>query len=567
MKTYAPVKEKAATPGPTDRRAGPAAPVAVQRKAECACGGGCQRCREAGRSSHAIAVSRPGDSHEREADHVAASVMNSISQRGAHTIAPHTPAASPLRLSLSPLSGSTGSTRGASGQAASAVHDVVRSPGRPIDASTRALMEPRFGRDFSHVHIHADAAAAQSAQAIRAKAYTFGSHIAFAPGHYAPESSEGQRLLAHELAHVVQQEAAGSAPHTIQRAEVDDRSCAGLTDIESDVDTKINAEIAAARSAAGGSSMPASAIPGFLDDVMTRLGKGIVSPMEDFIEALPATKRKLPPNSLKSTKYEDVSAVNRFYMAQTMGMAHVVGSAAKIHGICVGADKLGHFFQEGYIYFQIATDPALGGTTAAAASAGRALEIGREGLAATGVYSNADQAANTAGMKFYNDLKAWPGMTFKIASYLTSSWNEQANPSFYESSVGGVVWNNLLKGKWKGPFTKSAVPSSLTDTNVTLTPTSSGVTGTYEYPAAAPTNHGSISGTVTQNITSVSGTFPGKSPSSATPVSGITINFTWTEGTVSGKGVWTSTDEQTLTGTWGSSASATSGGTWSLKKV
>jgi hypothetical protein len=85
------------------------------------------------------------------------------------------------------------------------IRKVLRCPGQPLDASTRAFMEPRFGYDFSRVRVHADAAAAESAEMINARAYTVRSDVAFAPQMYAPHSREGQKLLAHELVHVVQQ--------------------------------------------------------------------------------------------------------------------------------------------------------------------------------------------------------------------------------------------------------------------------------------------------------------------------------------------------------------------------
>jgi hypothetical protein len=66
-------------------------------------------------------------------------------------------------------------------------------------------MEHQFGHDFSRVRIHADGPAGHSARAVSAQAYTVGSHIAFAPGRYNPDSTPGRRLLAHELAHVIQQ--------------------------------------------------------------------------------------------------------------------------------------------------------------------------------------------------------------------------------------------------------------------------------------------------------------------------------------------------------------------------
>lgn len=87
------------------------------------------------------------------------------------------------------------------------VHDVLSAPGRSLDPTVRRFMESRFGHDFSQVRVHADARAADSAGAVNALAYTVGQDIVFGPGRYAPQTSEGRRLLAHELTHVVQQHA------------------------------------------------------------------------------------------------------------------------------------------------------------------------------------------------------------------------------------------------------------------------------------------------------------------------------------------------------------------------
>lgn len=81
-----------------------------------------------------------------------------------------------------------------------------RGPGRPLEPAVRASAERSFGHDFSQVRIHTDAAAAASAQALNAKAYTAGADLVFGPGAYDPASAEGGWLLAHELAHVVQQD-------------------------------------------------------------------------------------------------------------------------------------------------------------------------------------------------------------------------------------------------------------------------------------------------------------------------------------------------------------------------
>lgn len=97
------------------------------------------------------------------------------------------------------------------------VHEVLRTPGQPLDASTRAVMEPRFGHDFSRVRLHTDSAAAESAKAVNARAYAVGRDVVFAPQMYAPHSSEGRMLLAHELAHTIQQSAAAANARLVQR--------------------------------------------------------------------------------------------------------------------------------------------------------------------------------------------------------------------------------------------------------------------------------------------------------------------------------------------------------------
>lgn len=90
-------------------------------------------------------------------------------------------------------------------QVPSIVHGVLRSPGQSLDAQTRNHMEPRFGHDFSDVRVHTDSQATKSAQAVNALAYTVGRDLVFGAGQYAPGTSKGLQLLAHELTHVVQQ--------------------------------------------------------------------------------------------------------------------------------------------------------------------------------------------------------------------------------------------------------------------------------------------------------------------------------------------------------------------------
>jgi len=97
------------------------------------------------------------------------------------------------------------------------VHDVLRASGHPLDPATLAFMGPRIGHDFSGVRVHLGSTAAQSAQAVGARAFTLGNHIVFGSGQYAPGTTAGRLLLAHELTHVVQQ---GFSPHSASTGEV-----------------------------------------------------------------------------------------------------------------------------------------------------------------------------------------------------------------------------------------------------------------------------------------------------------------------------------------------------------
>lgn len=85
------------------------------------------------------------------------------------------------------------------------VHEVLRSLGQPLDRETRTLMESRFDQDFSQVRLHTDDKAQRSAQAVNALAYTVGNNIVFGAGQHSPRTLTGQKTLAHELTHTLQQ--------------------------------------------------------------------------------------------------------------------------------------------------------------------------------------------------------------------------------------------------------------------------------------------------------------------------------------------------------------------------
>lgn len=89
--------------------------------------------------------------------------------------------------------------------------------GSPLPETTRSFFEPRFGTDFSHVRVHTDSQAAETAKSINAKAFTVGPNIAFANGQYAPESGPGKQLLAHELTHTIQQQSHAAGQQSVSR--------------------------------------------------------------------------------------------------------------------------------------------------------------------------------------------------------------------------------------------------------------------------------------------------------------------------------------------------------------
>ncbi|HEV7240375.1 MAG TPA: DUF4157 domain-containing protein [Thermoanaerobaculia bacterium] len=142
-----------------------------------------------------LKVNTPGDSYEQEADRVAHELSEESCACGGKCSSCSTKRVQ--RKSGAPTAESAD------------VDPILNGPGHALDSHTRSFMEPYFGHDFSRVRVHSDPTAAASADSLGARAYTVGHHLVFGPGEYRPRSAEGQRLLAHELTHVMQQSAAG----------------------------------------------------------------------------------------------------------------------------------------------------------------------------------------------------------------------------------------------------------------------------------------------------------------------------------------------------------------------
>ena len=148
-----------------------------------------------------LGTSAPHDDYEREADRVADDVMRVPEATCAKCQTTH------HHQKYARLAGKRGSgTEIEDLRAPESVRDVLTGPSRPLDPAARSFFETRFGHDFSTVRVHSDSKAAESARAMNAHAYTWGRNIVFDHGRFAPHTEPGARLLAHELAHVVQQQ-------------------------------------------------------------------------------------------------------------------------------------------------------------------------------------------------------------------------------------------------------------------------------------------------------------------------------------------------------------------------
>ncbi len=146
-------------------------------------------------------ISSPEDASEREADRVADAVT-----------APRAASSPPVGRSIMRALRKDG---GGEGPPVAAANDNVEAKikaaavgGKPLSKKTRTLLEPRFGADFSEVRIHDDDQAGKLSSRIGARAFTYGRHIFFNAGQYQPDTPSGQKLLAHELTHTIQQRAA-----------------------------------------------------------------------------------------------------------------------------------------------------------------------------------------------------------------------------------------------------------------------------------------------------------------------------------------------------------------------
>lgn len=155
-----------------------------------------------------LRVSQPGDRDEREAERVAEAVMRSA---GGEPVAN---AGEGQRIQRNE---DTGGTTTVGAQTVQQV-ELLKEDGKRLSPSVRSFFEPRFGRDFGDVRVHAGPMADEATRSFNAEAFTYGKDIVFATGKYDPSTSRGSVLLAHELTHVVQHDKSSSPTTEISRA-------------------------------------------------------------------------------------------------------------------------------------------------------------------------------------------------------------------------------------------------------------------------------------------------------------------------------------------------------------
>ncbi len=279
---------------------------------------------------------------------------------------------------------------------------------------------------------------------------------------------------------------------------------------------------------------------------------------EQWVAQLPAAQRVRPTKAQSKYKFATYNA----WATGNLPLTHSI----RLWGVLIGADKLGHFFQQGYEYFQRVEQT---GNLADAIQYGWGLENTQYGLSSSGVFSNADMRANLQGYHFYEWLRRTNGGgTFTLRRWLDPTWNEEYNTNAYKGDVVVPVWRALLHGSWSGFFTRDVAPREgripirvqWTTLQHGLSLSTSTISGSFNY--TDPQNR-ARSGLLSGNIQ--------YKPFTGNPrhgYRGVRIDYSWRRGPYTGTGVFDSgLRENDIRGTWGSAHNHHDGGTFYLRKV
>ena len=240
-------------------------------------------------------VSQPGDPHEQEVDRVADTVTQ-------------TPDSARTNDATSAADHASDSGAGSGGQA--------------LDAATRAYMEPRFGHDFGQVRVHTDAQAAEAAENIGARAYTVGGDIVFGAGEYAPETTSGRHLLAHELTHVVQQQGDATAASTVQRDPGGEGGAQTPVAVPDDMPTSIEDM---AGKAGDAKSLPDDKLILHVLDMYTSVLDNWLAGLNDFNEAMTNIPNKTEPAGYFGAIAEVFVVAGLGLVGENIGLVYELG--------------------------------------------------------------------------------------------------------------------------------------------------------------------------------------------------------------------------------------------------
>lgn len=341
----------------------------------------------------------------------------------------------------------------------------------------------------------------------------------------------------------------------------------GQADIGPLIDAHLNSVIAAARAATGNNG------PAMVRQVYAALGEPLsLNPMSSNfnvsgIENWVAGQAPMFVNRITQPASKFAGLTYRLWPDN-----RILAPTLLVYGHWIGADKLGHFFQQGWQYYDLV---ARGFTLAQAEQWGHETEAGLGyppgwstpadfipqpfGLLTTGVYSRADREVNRQGYNFYAWLSAAPAAGFTISSYVNRRWSEENNASHYHADVVESVWSRIISGAWNGSFTIFGDPANPT---IQVTVQLARAAGASSVAAGTPVsgrfdytyNSGPVWG-------SINGTLRYLPAAAGLGYRSVRLDYSWRSGANTGRGQWRSAGtENRLTGSWGWNASSTDGG-------
>ncbi|SEB24398.1 DUF4157 domain-containing protein [Variovorax sp. YR216] len=458
-----------------------------------------------------VVVGAADDAYEREADRVADAVV-------AGSVAPAPRAIQ--RLSEQP--------KGSAGHMPASVGQALSGTGHALEPSLRVEMERHFGHEFSKVRVHADAAADRSARDLAAHAWTLGNDIVFGAGRFAPQTSEGRRLLAHELTHVVQQSQGSRGPQHLQRGgsgpTAKPHHCGGWTCVARG-DCNNTDDMKAPNSAPSTSWTLTANL-----DLDVLKATEILTPSDvghAFVEFTESNG-----NRYTYGHYREKLQVPTEFKPEVPGcMAH----PDQTHASCID-------MRIPYVLTQ--------------AEYGKALAFAQKWCFAQPAYNMltancatfVEAAVREAG-------KTLPSPRGTVAAGKFHADNPNTVFEAYISPSDDTAWRGRVTGDFTG-FYDYAGGKSISflsfrlKTNETHT-----VGGTYTYTGSSGDKiKGTLEGQLIFDV------------DSATKAVTATVRFDWHEPSGSGKGVWTVSTSGALKGTWGRGSADSGVGTWELSK-